>query len=152
LHVSIHHKGPEYTEKVEGVKQLLSEWQDRFEFKLEYRSSSEKWRMTFQGEGADIRPRDDKDAEGSWKICPSKYCPQIFEGKLWKCPQVAYLQLMDRKFQLSHEWDKYLGYQPLEPYCSTAELREFLDRKVEAVCEMCPAENHYFELPSPLKS
>jgi len=152
LHVSIHHKGPEYTEKVEGVKQLLNEWQNEYKFKLEYRSSSEKWRMTFQGEGADIRPRDDKDAEGSWKICPSKYCPQIFEGKLWKCPQVAYLQLMDRKFQLSHEWDKYLGYQPLEPYCSTAELREFLDRKVEAVCEMCPAENHYFELPSPLKS
>lgn len=152
LHISIHHKGPEYTNKVDEVKTLLAEWQERHEFLLEYRSSSEKWRMTFEGEGANIIPRQDNDASTSWKICPSKYCPQIFEGKLWKCPQIAYLQLMDRKFQLPQEWDEYLDYQPLEPYCSTAELNEFLDRKVEPICKMCPAENHYYELPSPLKS
>lgn len=151
LHVSIHHKGSEYTQKVEAVRELLNEWQNEFAFKLEYRSSSENWRMTFEGEGAEIRPRDDNDAEASWKICPSKYCPQIFEGKLWKCPQVAYLRLMNRKHQLSDEWSEYLDYQPLEPYCSTNELKEFLNRKVESICKMCPAENYFFELPSPFK-
>lgn len=152
LHISIHHQGPEYTQKVDEVKKLLTEWQADYDFLLEYRSSSEKWRMTFKGEGASILPREDNDASASWNICPSKYCPQIFEGKLWKCPQTAYLQLMNRKFQLSQKWDDYLDYQPLEPYCSTVELNEFLDRKVEPICKMCPAENHYFELPSPLKT
>lgn len=152
LHISIHHNGPEYTEKVVAVRRLMHEWQDKFRLKVVFRSSSEKWRMTFQGEGAEIRPRDDNSAEASWKICPSKYCPQIFEGKLWKCPQIAYLNLMERKFQLSNQWDDYLAYQPLMPYCSTEELRAFIAREAEPICNMCPSENHYFELPSPFKS
>ena len=34
----------------------------------------------------------------------------------------------------------YLEYEPLGPQCSDAELREFVERRVEGVCGMCAVE------------
>ncbi|MFQ5732854.1 MAG: hypothetical protein ACE5KM_12980, partial [Planctomycetaceae bacterium] len=66
-------------------------------------------------------------------------CLQLHDGKLWKCPAIAYLGIQDRKYGLGESWKPYLAYEPLEVECSDAELREFVERRVEAACGMCPA-------------
>ena len=54
-------------------------------------------------------------------------------------PPIAYLGMQDRKFRLGDDWHRYLEYEPLGLECSDAELREFVERRAEAVCGMCPA-------------
>lgn len=150
LEISIHHQGPEYTAKLEPVKALLAEWQERHSFKLNYRESVPRWRTTFEGYGSEMVPFDDGDPESSYQVCNAKHCPQIHEGKIWKCPQLAYLQLVDQKHGLGDVWDKYLSYRPLYPGCSDAELQQFFATKAEPACGMCPAHHRLFEIPNPL--
>lgn len=150
LDISVHHDGPEYTEKLVPVRKLLESWQKQYQFKLTFRPSSTKWRTTFEGVGAQMVPWDDGDPQSSYQHCVAKHCPQIFEGKIYKCPQLAYLNLMDRKYHLPEIWDQYLAYRPLYPECSDAELELFFKTKVESVCSMCPAHHRYFVIPSPL--
>jgi len=150
LAVSVHHDGPEYTEKLKPVRELLDQWQSQYEFKLTMRESAKTWRTTFEGFGSDMVPYDDGDPESSYKVCVAKKCPQIHEGKIWKCPQLAYIHLVDKKFGLSDVWDKYLSYRPLYPTCSDEELQQFFATKAEPACAMCPAHHRHFEIPNPL--
>lgn len=150
LDISVHHDGPEYTEKLIPVRKLLEEWKKQYSFKLTFRPSAAKWRTTFEGVGSEMVPFKDGDPEKSYKICVAKHCPQIHEGKIYKCPQLAYLNLMDRKYNLPEVWDQYLAYRPLYPECSDAELEMFFKTRVEAACSMCPAHHRYFVIPSPL--
>ncbi len=150
LDISVHHDGPDYTEKLIPVRKLTEAWHNQYNFKLTYRPSAAKWRTTFEGFGAEMVPWNDGDPQASYKVCVAKHCPQIFESKLYKCPQLAYLSLMDRKYNLPSTWDQYLAYRPLHPECSDEELEQFFNTKVEAACAMCPAYHRYFEIPSPL--
>ncbi|MBT6497385.1 MAG: hypothetical protein HOL01_22890 [Planctomycetaceae bacterium] len=96
-----------------------------------------------------MKPFDDGDPEASWRTCPAKWCLQLHEGKLWKCPAIAYLGMQDRKYALGDEWWPYLAYETLGADCSDAEVREFVERRTEAVCGMCPARVERLELVSP---
>ena len=93
---------------------------------------------------------DDGDPEASWQNCPAKWCLQLHEGKLWKCPAIAYLGMQDRKYGLGDEWKPYLTYEPLGPECTDAELREFVERRVEGVCGMCPVKVERIALVNPI--
>ncbi|WP_339730084.1 radical SAM protein [uncultured Gimesia sp.] len=151
LEVSVHHGGEEYTEKLKPVRELLAQWSSRYNFVLKYRPSASKWRTTFEGSGSEMVPFNDGNPEESYKVCVAKNCPQIHEGKIWKCPQLAYLGMVDIKHQLSEEWQKYLSYRPLYPTCSDAELQQFFETKAEPACAMCPSCHRHFEIPSPLR-
>jgi len=152
LDVSIHHQGEEYSKKVLEIKDLIDGWKAKYNFRLKYRPSSSTWRTTFEGYGANMVPWNDNEPEKSYQICNAKHCPQIFEGNIYKCPQLAYLGLMNKKYNLNESWKKYLNYRPLYPECSNKEMEQFFSQEVEPYCAMCPSYHRYFQIPCPLKN
>jgi len=148
--VSIHHSGPAYRQKFIPVLRLLHDWVRRYGIRVEYRASHGFWTRRYNGRGAAMQPFDDGQPRSSWKNCTAKYCHQLFQGKIWKCPAVAYLQLQHAKFGLGAEWASYLRYDPLAPDCTPEQLDAFFSAEEEGCCRMCPAEPQRFALPSPL--
>jgi Radical SAM superfamily/4Fe-4S single cluster domain len=144
--MSVHHDSPEYTAKMKEVKALTDSWGIR----VSYWPSLRNWTRAIQGAGKDVKPYADGDPKRSWHQCISRWCMNIHEGKLWKCPVLAYLPMQDKKFGLSDEWKPYLAYEPLSPDCSDDELQQFLARKWEAACGMCPANPEPFKKPNPM--
>jgi hypothetical protein len=96
-----------------------------------------------------MEPFDDRQPRESWANCPAR-CPQLFEGRIWKCAPLAYLGMQDRKYGLSEAWRPYLDYAPLEPGAGDSEVRRFFARREEPQCGMCSARPERFDLPLPL--
>ena len=118
---------------------------------IEVRPSIQHWIRQYQGFGSTMEPYEDNDPKNSWKYCVSKLCVQLHEGKLWKCPALAYLPMQADKYNFSEKCDPYLKYVPLDQECGEKELRDFFTRKEESFCKMCPNAEHYFTPDSPLK-
>jgi len=137
LHISIHSGSDEYQRRLEPVRELIAGWQRRWGIAVNWRESFRTWTLRYRGYGKAMKPFDDGDPESSWRNCPAKWCLQLHEGKLWKCPAIAYLGMQDRKFGLRYEWQPYLAYEPLGEECNDAELQGFVERQVEAPCGMC---------------
>jgi hypothetical protein len=150
LCLSIHHDTSEYRSKIAPIRQLLSHWQSKYGIPIEYFESHKYWTRRYHGFGAEMQPYEDQQPRRSWEQCRARYCRQLFDGKLWKCSPLAYLRLQSAKYLLSNAWSPYLDYQPLKPACTDEELRAFLSREEEDVCNMCPAFPERFELPNPL--
>lgn len=150
LEISIHHDGPEYRAQVIQTRGLIERWQADHELIVNWRPSFRSWRRIYHGAGADMRPYTDGNPQASWSQCPARWCPQILGGQIYKCPPLAYLRMLDERIGLSPEWTPYLDYRPLNPGCSDDELREFLTRRVEEVCGMCPANPPRLHLESPI--
>ena len=152
LYLSLHHGAFEYREKIAPILALAESWVARYRIRLMYYDSYKNWTRRYHGFGAAMEPFDDKRPRSSWESCPAKYCPQLFEGKIWKCGPLAYLKLQDAKYGLSDKWKPYLAYRPLEAGCSDAELEEFFAREEESHCGMCAAEPQRFALPIPIRT
>lgn len=154
LEISVHHQSREYQSLLEPVRKLVDGWQAHHKIHVHWRASNTRWTRTYRGDGSSMRPYRDENPRQSWEQCRARWCPQIHEGKLWKCPQLAYLRMQLVKFGLGDEpeWKPYVNYRPLDPECSDAELREFVAREDEQYCTMCAATPELFQLPSPLRS
>lgn len=151
IYLSIHHDSPEYKEKLRPILQLLKGWIRDYGIRVESYQSADNWTRRYHGSGSAMEPYKDERPRRSWKHCPSKYCPQLFEEKIWKCAPLAYLKLQDAKYGLSGSWKSYLQYRPLEPGCTDEQLAEFFRREEEPSCGMCPANPEKFKLPLPLR-
>lgn len=149
LIVSVHHRSEAYLARLRPVLALLDRWVSDYGIKVSGYPSDEWWTRRYKGFGAAMEPYTDGNPRQSWEHCPARTCPQIHEGRIWKCAPLAYLGMQDTKYGLSESWSPYLGYRPLDPDCSDAELREFFAREDEAVCGMCPAQPEHFTLPLP---
>jgi hypothetical protein len=152
IHVSIHHGTPDYLQKLEPVRELLRGWVRDHGIRVELYESFRNWTRRYHGSGSAMEPFDDGLPRQSWERCPARHCPQLFEGKIWKCGPLAYLKLQAAKYRLSGAWTPYLQYQPLAADCSDAQLAEFFGREDEPSCGMCPANPARFTLPVPLRS
>lgn len=152
IDISIHHNSKEYLEKVDEIRALVDDWSREYEFKYKFRKSYDKWRRVFLLWGKHLKPYHDNDPDQSWENCASKWCMQLLNGKIYKCPQLAYINMLGDKVELSPEWDGFRSYQPLEPTCTDDELEEFVARQVESYCSFCPAKKEYMKLKSPLPS
>lgn len=164
IEITIHHEGPAYKAKMGAVRELVERWERDHGIQIVWRDGPAQWRRPYRqvptttpagdraGDPAAILPYDDHDPQGSWEICPAKWCIQLHEGKLWKCCLVTYLPLLDRRHPLRNReaWKKVLEYQPLDHACTDAELRAFTERKVEAVCGSCPSSPQPFHIRSPI--
>jgi hypothetical protein len=145
--LTVHGDTEAYRAKLREILDLLVSWQ--VEFHLDH--GANWWTRRHLGFGAEVTPYADGDPARSWRNCVCRTCRQLFRGKLWKCSPVAYLQLQKEAHpSISAAWDRYLGYNALEPSCTDAELAAFLGRREEAVCAMCPAEPEAFAKPDPL--
>ena len=149
--LSIHYDSPEYLEKSNKVLELLEQWKVEYGLSYAVSESFSRWTRRYFNENGILSPFHDDDQKASWENCNAKWCLQLHEGKLWKCPIIAYLPMMDEKYRLSPEWEPYLAYKPLEADCSESELREFLARKDEFVCTACPAYKRHFPKNDPMK-
>ncbi len=150
LGVSVHSDNdPDYVKKFEPVYRLVRDWMDKGA-EVELRPSIQHWIRQYKGFGDKMEPYEDENPKKSWKHCVSKLCVQLHEGKLWKCPALAYLPMQADKYNLTDKWDPYLKYVPLDPECNKEELRDFFTRREESFCKMCPADSHYFSPENPL--
>lgn len=150
LGVSVHSDGdPQYREKFESVYALMKDWIAKGA-PVEIRPSIIHWIRQYRGFGDKMEPFEDNDPKSSWKCCVSKLCVQLHEGKLWKCPALAYLPMQAQKYNLSSKWDPYLKYVPLDHTCSRDELKQFFTKREESFCSMCPAKEEYFTPENPL--
>jgi hypothetical protein len=152
LEISVHHESRDYLERLRPVLELVSAWRRDHGIEVRALGSARNWTRRYHGFGKEMMPFDDGEPRSSWEACPAKYCRQLFEGKMWKCSPIAYLPMQHAKFGLSDAWQPYLGYRPLDPSCTDAELDAFLDREEEAICGMCPSRPERFSMPLPFPS
>jgi hypothetical protein len=151
IYLSVHHDAPEYAEKLRPIVELLRGWVRDYGIRVQSYASFKSWTRRYRGTGQGMEPFNDGQPRQSWEHCPARYCPQIFEGKIWKCAPLAYLGMQDEKYRLSASWKPYLQYRPLEADCSDEQFAEFFAREEEPSCGMCPANPEKFKLPMPLK-
>ena len=136
LQISLHSNDDKYLEKIGEITSILKTQNIRYTLINSY----QRWTQRYTEQDSSITPFDDKNPRKSWEICPAKECVQLYHGKLWKCPAIAYLSLMDKKKLLSEAWDQYLTYKPLKYDCKDEELQSFLEKGDEYICGMCPSE------------
>lgn len=149
LNVSVHHGSEAYRQRLAPVEALLRRWVDTHGIAVAFKPSHANWTRRYKGFGAEMEPYEDGSPRRSWKACPARFCPQILDGAIWKCPPLAYLPMQDRKYRLSDKWAPYLAYRPLPPTCSDKEMRAFFARKAESHCAMCAARPEPLAAPFP---
>jgi len=149
LCLSIHHRSPQYQKRLQPILELVETWEARHKIRLQYVHAYRHWTRRHKGFGSAMEPFDDGHPRLSWENCCAKNYCQLFEGKIWKCPPLAYLRLQAAMYSLSKQWTPYLRYQPLQPECTSDELVAFLAKQEEPCCNMCASWPHPFELPLP---
>lgn len=147
LVVSIHYDSPEYKTHVERLRELTKDWG----VSIQWRESIERWALKYKGFGSRMMPFADGDPRSSWEVCHARNCRQLHEGKLWKCPNIAYLGMQAEKFSLDPAWEPYLEYVPLSPDCTDEELVKFVASEEEFICNMCPAKVMRVKKQDPMK-
>lgn len=114
--------------------------------------NDEKWTRRYVEKDGQIYPFGNSNPRQSWEVCTARDSMQLHDGKLWKCPLIAYVRLVDSRKRTSPDWNKYLKYQGLASDCSYEELVEFANREEEFICGMCPTHTVSFEKPNPMKN
>tara|TARA_B100000927_G_scaffold86450_1_gene69652 strand:+ start:292 stop:1242 length:951 start_codon:yes stop_codon:yes gene_type:complete len=102
----------------------------------------EWWFDMLKWEDNKFYPYEDGDIKKSFSHCT---CPnlQIYNGKLWKCPSIAYLhETLVSTGQIDDPiWQKYLSYKTTSVNASEEDLfamaKEVL--KPHKICNMCPS-------------
>ena len=151
VRLSVHHHSPEYRDRIKPSIDLLRRWRADHRISVIVADFPALWTRRYIGYGDEMEPFEDGAPRESWQICPARNCMQLFEGKLWKCAPIAYLQLQKRKFRLSPKWDRYLEYEPLRPDCDDDALAAFVAREDESICSMCSSRPIAFDLPNPIR-
>ncbi len=151
IYLSVHHRDDGYLRALQPNYELLEGWVREYGIRAFRYDSFDDWRRTYVGAGAQMLPYEDGRPRESWERCKARYCPQLFEARIWKCAPLAYLPMQHAKYGLSQKWAPYLAYRPLEADCSDEALAEFFSREEEPSCGMCPARPERFVLPLPLR-
>ena len=146
IKLTVHSQNPAYQQKIQKVIEILKNLEETYGVRLKVRNHSNSWgKRFFEDENGVISPYNDKQPEQSWNSCICKPCRQLIDGKIYKCPQIAYLQDMKKINKTSTEFDTYLKYKPISPDVSDSELRERFEmaRSAESICGMCPANQEF---------
>jgi organic radical activating enzyme len=105
----------------------------------QHHNGQDRWFNSIKQLNDKIYPYEHNNIEQSFRMCS---CPnsQLFNGKLWKCPNAAFLnELLYVTDQLEDDcWKPFLG-GGLSVDCSDEDLFEFCNRsnKAEQICNMC---------------
>ncbi len=140
LHISIHPIPRSEEARLTGALALAERWQRRG-LLVSYRGGLQNWYAPYRGEGSGIRPYAENNPQASFAaLCgkDGKSCVNLHEGKLWKCPALAFLPLVIDKLEHRRLWEPYLAYKPLDPEASDEALGKFIALDAE-FCDICPA-------------
>lgn len=151
--ISKHHESEEYNARFAQVMQTLEQWKSEYPgLTYNVRQSLRKWIQQYEhrddGKAYPIRSRPTY----AWKACVQKYCHQIYQGKLWKCPAIAYFRNLEAKLGLEEiaDWNRFREYQPLSADCTTEELQRFVNEKAISACGLCPQNPVKIPIPNPM--
>jgi len=83
------------------------------------------------------------DPAAAHRVCISKYCAEMVDGKLYKCHHVALLPKFMKQYQTDisdEDRDLLLNYQPLLSTASKDETEKFLAEIKNPIpqCKLCP--------------
>jgi hypothetical protein len=152
LEVSSHHGGQDFQERFEKVRQTLREWVAEFGIQARVTNSDRNWTRRYHANDRGVAFGDGVPRL-AWKNCIGKFCRQLFDGKLWKCPPIAYFDLLAAKVNIEESWRALAHrYHPLEPGCSEQDLISFLAMEEQEVCRLCPSKPERFDLPNPIRT
>ncbi|RAU20461.1 hypothetical protein CU669_18120 [Paramagnetospirillum kuznetsovii] len=131
-----------YLQRFEPALVAAREQAERHGVDMVVREGYYAFARNYLGEGPTMRPYAEGAPQQSWELCTSKFCTTLYKGRLWKCPPIAFLDLVTAKFGLQDvpEWQPYLAYQGLDVMASAAEYAAFLNANYapEHICGMCP--------------
>jgi hypothetical protein len=151
LEVSAHHQGGDYQARFAPVRDLLLGWQRQHGIHIRILDSEAGWTRRYGMAGRRIEFGDGEPRQ-AWENCVGKSCRQLYLGKLWKCPPLAYFGLLEPQVEVAERWRQIAAtHRPLEARCSDAELEAFLRRQEEPACRICPSKPEHFALPNPLR-
>ena len=67
-------------------------------------------------------------------------CTQLYAGRLWKCPAVAYFDKLDEKLGgVGEEWEPFRRYEGLGGDATADQVREFFEDVPIDQCRLCPS-------------
>jgi MoaA/NifB/PqqE/SkfB family radical SAM enzyme len=135
LRLSKHSNDNLYLEKFNSVQDFLRSKEVLFRIT----PSVDMWSETYKVMDGTIVPFDDKNIKQSWSICFQKFCKQLYENKIYKCPPVTYYNLT--KLKLHDDFKIYDQYAPLQHTACLEDILKFFNSKEEAACSLCPARN-----------
>lgn len=140
LDISVHSQDADYVRRLTPQFQRIMAAKRELGLSVIFRNSLEFYR-SYRGTSQGMRPYDDGKPRHSWAVCRNKNCKTLHQGKLWKCPPIAFLGLVADKFTLDRveEWQPYLAYDGIGPEIDDAGLANFFLREEEAICAMCPS-------------
>ena len=119
--------------------ELAHNWRRQYGIELLiYNIKPGEWMSQYRGYGLDIRPYEDSAPEKSRALCKTP-CVNLLDGKLWKCPPLAYLPFIIDKLTYKEKWNYYLQYTPLDFSASHDALEALAFTRDSAFCGMCPA-------------
>ena len=95
VNLSIHATDVNYQEKIKPVFDLLKRWKNEG-VKIVINRSYNAWFKSYQGTEENMMPFDDGDKRKSWEVCESKYCYKLYKNKIWRCPQVAFFDMVEK--------------------------------------------------------
>lgn len=81
-------------------------------------------------EKGQLEPYEDNNQRASWRSCIAKRCHVLRDGRLFKCPQIAFSSTV------GIEWPEFKRYQSCEV---GGDVAEWLIREDEACCSHCPS-------------
>jgi uncharacterized Fe-S cluster-containing radical SAM superfamily protein len=148
IHFSIHATDPSYMDKAVAALLTIKDWVAHHGLRVMISDNRKFWYRAYRGLGRDMRPHEDGDPQASWRACISKECMNLHDNRLWKCPPIAYLNLVASKFGLTGraEWQPFLAYRGIGLDATDAALAVFVGHQAaaEAICGMCPVNpDHY---------
>lgn len=152
LVLSRHHNSAEYMKRYDDFRLLVESWRDEHGIEIELQQGIQHWTRRYFGSGDKLRPYRHNNPQGSFAACKMKNrCRNLFNFKLYKCPPLAYINLVGETYQLSSEWDRYRAYSPLTPDCTSQELQAWLQQKAIPECAMCFSRpEQLVNIPNPL--
>ncbi|MBB3204936.1 hypothetical protein FHS27_000703 [Rhodopirellula rubra] len=153
LEVSQHGTHDEYVKRFREVKHLVWRWREQFPgICIKIRQSHRGWMRQYKVANGKPMPFDSRP-DAAFKVCMQKTCTQLYEGKLWKCPALAYFAKLESKLRLHDlpQWQLFRDYQACSPNATDAELKTFLETKAIPQCGLCPSKRTAFSHPDPLQ-
>lgn len=152
IEINYHANQKDYLNRFSKILDHVVDWYDvKVVLKNSFGGVTHKnWTQRYLGYGSSLAPFEDNNPDRSWELCVARHSLVLFKNRLWKCPPIAYLGLMSEHFKLSSKWDRYLKYSGLAQDCSEQELFEFVNRKAEDICSMCPSREITIEKGNPL--
>ena len=153
LDVSQHGTAPRYMKEFVSVKRLLWRWRADYPgIRIKIRKSHRGWMQQYRVVDGKPMPFE-SDPEVAYGVCMQKTCTQLYRGRLWKCPALAYFSLMENRLNLeaASEWRFFRDYEACPPSVSDDHVEAVIATRAISQCELCPSRRLTIQYPDPIR-